>query len=243
MGKRRLLLSLFALMLAFSVQMLAAPNPTVTGPKAGNISALLPTAKLVRGAGKSATTADAKKGDELIWNDLIKTEKGGRARITLADQSILSLGSQSELRIIRHDVKSQQTALQMTYGRIRAQVANITRDGGKFEMRTPTAVAGVIGTDFGIDSSLGGDTFVCVAGAVQVSNSDPSVPGSVQCNAGQTTTVAPGKAPTTPKPATLQQLQKLIEDTEPAIIASIVPAGALPGTSFDSTVAGTHMAS
>ncbi len=67
------------------------------------------------------------------------------------------------------------------------------------------------------------------------------VPGSVQCTAGQTTTVQPGKSPTAPKPASLQQLQQLIEDTEPAIISSISPAAALPGTNFDSNIAGSKM--
>jgi hypothetical protein len=219
------------------------PRPAPDVPaKAGQISALLPVAHVVRGAGRAAVTTDAKRGEELIWNDLVKTDKGGRARITLTDQSILSLGSQAELRIVKHDARTQQTSLQMAYGRVRAQVASITRTGGSFELRTPTAVAGVIGTDFGVDSSsVGGDTFICIAGAVQVANADPNVPGAVQCNAGQTTTVQPGKSPTAPVPASLQQLQQLIEDTEPAIISSITPAAALPGTNFDSNIAGAKM--
>ena len=247
MGKRGMLLAVIGAMLAaLAAPAWAAPTPSPAppniGPKAGAITALLPVAKIVRGTGKTSVTSDAKKGDDLVWNDLVKTEKGGRARITLADQSILSLGSQAELRIVRHDAKSQQTSLQMAYGRVRAQVANITRDGGKFELRTPTAVAGVIGTDWGVESSpTSGDTFVCLAGAVQISNIDPSVAGSVQCTAGQTTTVLPGKAPTPPKPASLQQLQQLIEDTEPAMIGSMSPAAALPGSSFDATIAGMKL--
>jgi hypothetical protein len=246
MTKRLLLwvvtIALFAIS-AMPVWAKPAPKPAPNVPaKAGQITALLPVAKILRGSGKTAAINDAKKGDELIWNDLVKTEKGGRARITLADQSILSLGSQAELRIVKHDPRAQQTTLQMAYGRVRAQVASITRDGGSFELRTPTAVAGVIGTDFGVDASpTGGDTFVCIAGATQISNADPNVPGSVQCSAGQTTTVQPGKSPTAPVPASLQQLQQLIQDTEPAIISSISPAAALPGTNFDSTIAGTKM--
>jgi len=240
MTKRGLLLWVLAAFVLMTAMPTWAAN---TPPKAGSITALLPTAKITRGSGKQAVTTEAKKGDALVWNDLVKTEKGGRARITLADQSILSLGSQAELRIVKHDAKSQQTALEMAYGRVRAQVANITRDGGSFELRTPTAVAGVIGTDFGVDSSsVGGDTFVCLAGAVQISNSNKTVPGSVQCSAGQTTTVQPGKPPSPPQPASPQQLQKIIEDTEPAIIASISPAAALPGTTFDTTIAGQNMA-
>ena len=121
-----------------------AANPT-SGREAGKISALLPVALVVRGTGRRRTSTVAKKGEELIWNDLLKTERGGRARVTLVDGSILSLGSQAELKIVRHDARSQQTALQLSYGRIRAEVASITRAGGRFSMRTPTAVAGVIG--------------------------------------------------------------------------------------------------
>jgi len=245
MTKRGLLLwAVTVALLTSAMPSWAAPGTTPTGPKAGTISALLPVAKITRGSGKKAVTTDAKKGDELVWNDLVQTEKGGRARITLVDQSILSLGSQAQLRIVKHDARAQQTTLEMAYGRVRAQVASITRDGGNFELRTPTAVAGVIGTDFGVDSSsVGGDTFVCIAGAVQIANSNKSVAGNVQCQAGQTTTVQPGKPPTPPQPASPQQIQQLIADTEPAIIASISPSGVLPGSSFDANIAGSNMAS
>lgn len=245
MTKRGLLLWVLTIaLLTSAVPSWAAPaNTPPTGPKAGTITALLPVADITRGAGKKAVTTAAKKGDVLVWNDLIKTEKGGRARITLTDQSILSLGSQAQLRIVKHDAKSQQTTLEMAYGRVRAEVATITRDGGSFELRTPTAVAGVIGTDFGLDSSsVGGDTFVCLAGAVQVGNSNPNVHGSVQCTAGQTTTVQPGKPPSPPKPATLQQLQQVLSDTDPSIIASISPAATLPGSTITTTIAGQNLA-
>src|SRR5258706_1467710 len=235
------------MMFSSALPAFAAGSPKQTAPpvgaKAGSISALLPVAKIYRGLGKNQSSADAKKGDDVVWNDLVRTEKGGRARITLNDQSILSLGSQAELRIVKHDARSQQTALQLGYGRLRAEVASVTRDGGKFELRTPTAVAGVIGTDFGSDSSLPGTTtFICISGMVQVSNSDPNVPGTVPCPAGQTTTVSTGLAPTAPKPATQQQIQQLIQDTEPAVIAALSPASALQGASLVATATGSPMA-
>jgi hypothetical protein len=219
----------------------AAPPPKATGPQAGSISALLPVATIDRGIGRARTTTEAKKGDALVWNDLIKTLKGGRARITLVDQSILSLGSQAELRIVKHDARSQQTALQMTYGRLRAQVESITREGGRFELRTPTAVAGVIGTDFGTTSAIGETEFLCISGAVSVGNADPNVPGSVKCEAGMTTTVFTGKAPAPPKPASPGQIQQLIQDTEPAQISSLSPSSAMLGAALDAAATGTHM--
>lgn len=218
----------------------AAPPPA--GQRAGSITALLPVAKITRGTGRARSIVEAKKGDPVVFNDLLQTEKGGRARITLNDQSILSLGSQAELRIVRHDARTQQTALQLGYGRVRAEVASVTRDGGRFELRTPTAVAGVIGTDFGTDSSIPGVTsFICISGIVEVSNSNPSVPGTVPCAAGNTTTVSTGLAPTAPKPATQQQIQQLIQDTEPAVISSLSPASALLGTEVISAASGSKM--
>ena len=247
MTKHRVLLWILlgVMTVSAAVPALAAPAPKEktppVGQRAGAISALLPVATVTRGTGKTALKGDLKKGDPLFWNDLVQTAKGGRARITLADQSILSLGSQAELRIVKHDAKTQQTLLQMTYGRVRAEVSQITRDGGRFEVRTPTAVAGVIGTDFGTESGVGSTTFVCISGAVSVANSDPAVPGSVQCGAGQTTTVATGKAPTTPVPATPAQIQQLITDTEPAQISALSPAAALPGATVDASVSGTKL--
>src|SRR5579859_655723 len=225
----------------------AAPAPDTAAPavgqKAGKITALLPTAHIIRGEGKKAVTTDAARGADVIWQDLVTTDKSGRARITLTDQSILSLGSQAQLRIVKHDARAQQTALEMTYGRVRAQVSTVTRDGGSFQLRTPTAVAGVIGTDFGTDASEPGvTTFLCISGLVQVSNADIVVSGSVPCAAGQTTTVKSGLPPTPPKPATPQQINKLITDTEPATISAFAPASALVGTTVDALATGTHMA-
>jgi hypothetical protein len=232
------------MLLLSSLAFASGPDTTIppVGQKAGKITALLPTAHVVRGAGKKAVTTDAVKGEDLVWQDLVKTDKGGRARITLADQSILSLGSQAELRIVKHDARAQQTALEMTYGRIRAQVSSITRDGGSFQLRTPTAVAGVIGTDFGTDASVPGvTTLLCISGTVQVGNSDPSVPGTVPCTAGQTTTIKSGLPPTPPVPATQQQINQLIADTEPAVISAFAPASALVGATVDTVATGTHM--
>ena len=221
----------------------AKDQTAAVGKAAGKITALLPTVHVARGRGKAAKVSELAKGDTLLWDDLIRTEKGGRARITLLDQSILSLGSQAELRIIRHDSKTQQTALELGYGRLRAEVASLTRDGSKFEVRTPTAVAGVIGTDFGSDSSVPGTTtFVCISGLVQVANTDPKVGGSVACSAGMTTTVQTGKSPTAPKPATQDQVQQLIQDTEPATISSMAPSAFMVGSSVDALLTGAHMA-
>lgn len=237
--KKRLLLLCAVLVVVASLgpEWLAAQGRQ----KAGDILAMLPQVQIVRGTAPQLVTTEAAKGGEVFWNDLIKTGKTGRARVRLLDQSLLSVGSQTELRVVSHDPKSQQTQLEMTYGRVRSQVTRMTQ-GGKMEVRTPTAVAGVIGTDFGTISSVGGTEFICLEGSVEVSNIDPNVPGSVQCTAGMTTTVTPDNPPTPPQPATLQQMLQLIQDTEPSLVTALSPASLLPGTTVEINMRGSELA-
>src|SRR5580700_1206103 len=131
-----------------------------TGQAAGQINALIPAAT------RNSTPAKAK--EELDWNDLLQTEHSGRVRAGLKDGSILSLGSDSELRIVQHDSASQQTSLEMDFGKIRSQVVKINKPGGKFEMKTPNAVIGVIGTDFYVGFESNTTTVICYKGKVSV---------------------------------------------------------------------------
>ena len=210
------------------------------GPKAGSVTALLPTAHLSRTVNKAPVTKDAAKGDDVYWNDVVKTEKGGRARITLSDQSILSVGSQAELHIIKHDAKTQQTQLELTYGKIRAEVTTVTKDGGGFEVKTPTAVAGVIGTVFGTESTVGETKFLCMSGLVNIRSADPSITGTTACEAGKVVTVGAGKA-AVKRNATLEEYQKWFQDTETATITGLYPWSGLPGTTIQAKANGSHL--
>src|SRR5690242_17161006 len=90
--------------------------------RAGQVAAEAAHASIVRAAGKSAAPVEAAKGTEVDWDDTLSTDASGRARIVLDDQSILTLGSNSRLRVIKHDASSQQTELELGLGRIRCQV-------------------------------------------------------------------------------------------------------------------------
>lgn len=186
-----------------------------TGAKAGKVSALLPVARIHRGAGAAAAVLEARPGVEVVENDLLRTEKEGRARITLNDRSILSLGSASELRIVNHDQRSRQTSLELRYGLLRAQVKKLIA-GGRFSLITPTAVAGVIGTDFGVDASDPDVTkFICMEGEVQLTSSDPALSGTVTCRQGTTVSIRRGHPPDAPQPASGEQMEKWKHITEP----------------------------
>lgn len=125
-----------------------SPLPALCAPqaaapaeqRAGEIGALRPAA--------TRNDAETHVKDDLHWNDLLKTDAAGRLRANLADGSLLSLGSSSQLRVVQHDAATQQTSLELNYGRLRSRVVKLTQPGAKFEVRTPHAVCGVIGTDF-----------------------------------------------------------------------------------------------
>jgi len=157
-------LAVFLCYLLSPLVMFAVPQgaPGGSTQPAGQITALIPTA--------TRNTTPAKVKDDVHWNDLIKTERSGRARIGLTDGSILSVGSNSELKIVQHDANSQQTQLELNYGKLRSRVVSITKPGGKFEVKTPNAVAGVVGTDYTIeyDPSTGVTNVIVYSGTVVV---------------------------------------------------------------------------
>ncbi|HKV03557.1 MAG TPA: FecR family protein [Candidatus Acidoferrales bacterium] len=194
-------------------------EPQASPQHAGQIDALIPAAK--------RNDQAAKVKEELDWNDLLKTERSGRVRAGLTDGSILSVGSNSELRVLQHDATSQQTSIEMTFGKVRSQVTKITKPGGKFEMKTPNAVIGVIGTDFYVGFAGNKTTVICYEGQVSVtptgnvqvarnSGQANSAANSITVAAGQmveiTTVIPPGGFLPTSAPPAVQQGTQLATD-------------------------------
>ena len=151
-------------LLSISLSLLLAVTPLYAAPvdnqTAGEVKALIPAA--------SRNAQPVKVKDSLEWNDLLKTGAQGRLRAELTAGSILSLGSNSELQVVQHDAVSQQTSLVVNYGKLRNQVGKITNPDGKYEVRTPNAVIGVIGTDFYVGYANRRTTVICYVGKVAV---------------------------------------------------------------------------
>ncbi|HXN27202.1 MAG TPA: FecR family protein [Candidatus Acidoferrales bacterium] len=190
----------------------AMPQPQTGNQPAGQINAMIPAA--------TRNSQPAKVKEELSWNDLLKTEHNGRVRAGLNDGSLLSLGADSELRIVQHDSASQQTSLEVDFGKLRSQVVKVSKPGGKFEVKTPNAVIGVIGTDFYVGFESNSTTVICYKGKVSVtplngahaannSGQSDAASNSVTVSAGQmvviTSELPPaGFQPSDTPPATLQ---------------------------------------
>ena len=139
-----------------------APGPSER-PAVGQITAVIPAAQ--------RNDKVLKLKDEVDWNDLLRTDRAGRARLSLRDGSILSLGSYSEMKVVEHDPVGQRTEVQLNFGKLRSRVVAINQLGGRFELRTPLAVINVLGTDFFTQYDAPSNTFrvICYSGSVKVS--------------------------------------------------------------------------
>jgi len=155
--------------------------------------------------------------DQVQWNDELQTNSTGRLRMSLRDGSILSLGSNSQLRVVQHNAATQQTTLEILFGRLRSQVVKLTQPNGKFEVRTPTAVAGVIGTDFLLIVTPDRTIAVVFNGIVRITprngaGGTPNDSQSVTVNPGQQVEVTvTGVGPV--QAVTQQMIRQLIQQT------------------------------
>lgn len=224
--RRNLLLFLSLVLILFSGSLVAA-----AAQEAGEVSALLPMAHIERG---SAAPVEAKLQDAVFWRDWFETEEKARARLSLVDGSLLNVGSSARLRVVRHDQASQQTELELKFGKVRAEVKERTQSGGRFEVRTDTAVIGVIGTRLYIDGTAVLTTVINFDGKVKVTNLDPSIKGEEILEPFELAEIEPGLPPRK-RWATLQELLQALEDTLPGPVLRLFPRQARAGSCVSAT--------
>ena len=106
--------------IAVPADLLAAPQSS--NSRAGEVARVIPAVSIARGS--KTLTASAKS--VVDWQDLVNTQVNGRARIALDDGSVLNVGSQSSMHVVKHDAGAQQTELELTYGKLRSQAQKIT---------------------------------------------------------------------------------------------------------------------
>jgi hypothetical protein len=175
--------------------------------RAGEISRVIPAVNISRGS--KSLTASAKT--VVDWQDLVNTQANARARVALDDGSVLNVGADSSVRIVKHDAGAQQTNLEISLGKMRSQAQKITQPNGKFEVHTPAGVAGVVGTDFYTSYENNVMTVIVFEGFVQVCNLAGEC---VTVKAGQMTTARNGDS-TSPvvQQATLATLKEAVNST------------------------------
>lgn len=198
---------LLSLTIAIPADISAAPQ--ATGQRAGEVSRLIPAVSISRGS----KTINASTKTVVDWQDLLNTKADARARVALDDGSVLNVGSESSIKVVKHDAGAQQTDLELAYGKLRTQAQKITKPDGKFEVHTAAGVAGVVGTDFYAAYENDVMNVIVYEGVVRVCNLQGVC---VLVKAGQFSIVRHGdnSAPTPPAQAPLDMLVLAGKDTE-----------------------------
>jgi len=87
--------------------------------------------------------------------DRARTKADSRAKIRLADNSVVTLGANSEVEMSKFKLtkKSRLVKIKLFFGKIRNKVGRFTGKESKYEVQTPNAVMAARGTDFFVEYS------------------------------------------------------------------------------------------
>lgn len=156
--------------------------------------------------------AVAAAGMEINEGDRVKTGSDGRMELGLQDGSRLTMGNNTEMEITRFLLdKDRRSAAIFIQGKLRAAIAKFS---GKTNMwvKTPTAVAGVRGTDFIVMNEGKANVLFGQEGTVEVKGKDKEsaalVPDTMTENTQGHAPIAPVKVePNTPLADARKQLE------------------------------------
>lgn len=175
---------------------------SVRAQEVGTVAAAEGSGDIGRGGNWQA----AKVGDPVQQGDELRTGHPGRLRIVFQDDSVLTVTDDSHLTIDEQVFDPSRGTARSLVGLLQGKVSALVSDyyhraGSNYEIKTATAVAGVRGTEFTMayDPRNELTEVVGISGHVEVhSATDPSAPG-VLVTARESTEIARGRGPTTPR--------------------------------------------
>ncbi|MEX2229832.1 MAG: FecR family protein [Dehalococcoidia bacterium] len=163
--------------------------------------------------------ADAADGQTIGPGVTVRTGPDSHAVLTYVDGTTVTIEPDSEVTIEALEITASGdlvAIVQQTVGRTWHVVQHRSGPDGRYEVRTPAAVASVRGTAFTVDVDGTGATDVeTTEGLVGASGDDTSV----DVGAGEVTTVSPDAAPQAPRPAPAPQaiVRIVLEPTNNAV--------------------------
>jgi len=140
-------------------------------------------------------TASSQEGQPLLLGlgakitEGMQIDTGNNSFLTLElpDQSRVSLPSNSRIRVAKlrmaRYTKSPRTEILLLNGKVESKVAPLEQNKGRFEVRTPMAVAGVRGTQFRVGIGANGMATEVLSGNVEVARQNGR--GNQYLHAGQ----------------------------------------------------------
>jgi hypothetical protein len=124
--------------------------------RADDIAAQIKTAAGTVYAMRDGKRVELKPGDELYEKDVIDTGSDGTIGLTFTDNSVLSLGPNSEVALSEYRFDSGNFNGTMTTDIRKGTMTMVSGDIARsspdaMKVRTPTAILGVRGTSFAVD--------------------------------------------------------------------------------------------
>lgn len=172
---------------------------------------------------KAGETQKAKIGMKVQESDIISSGADSRAKIVMSDKNVINISPDTKLELEKYifdpNSDNKQVSLNVLQGKVRATVEQ-KYDGekNKFHVKTPSAVAGVRGTDFLTSfSPTNKETkIVTFEGRVAVGLPGPngSISNPVYVNPGQTTSAQGGAAPSKPQPVPANDLKNMNSESQ-----------------------------
>ncbi|MBW1799583.1 MAG: FecR domain-containing protein [Deltaproteobacteria bacterium] len=192
MTHHRLIILVFSLLLST----LFIGKPVQAGEiNVGQIREVKQPVTVVRGDGQKVT---AEEKLPLFAGDQIVTGKAGSVRFTIENGGEFRLGEESQASVDElssRDADENPPKLRLVLGYLWSKIMKIKGGKAALEIYTPTAVAGIRGTEFETVVSLDAGTVVTVdEGSVEVSNDE----ASIRVDQGKMTEVELDGKPSTP---------------------------------------------
>ncbi len=200
----------YGFLLAFALCALWAPGLSLAAP-VGAFTKVEGGVNIHRLGEGAAVPVQA--GDPVSQGDAIRTKRNGKAEIRFLDETVIQLSPETRITIDEYSYRAGNVRgngliglfrgkLRSLVSKLKGAVVSMAKTGSSFSVRTPTAIAGVKGTDFIVYYERGSTGVVFLEGQGFVYN--PQLPGNVVYLSGGQETFVPGSddVPIPPRPAT-----------------------------------------
>lgn len=182
--------------------------------EAGTVAAVVGTLQLQRGG----AWQNAGIGAPVFVGDRLRTSATDRAKVVFSDDSVLDVGPDTEVLLDKQvfDAATHrfQSLLRLAKGKIRAWVSEYYHEPhARYEVETPTAIAGVRGTEFIASYNPNSEVteIVGIADQVEVVGKLAVIGSGVQVGPRLHTEVQKGRFPTAPQRLDDAELQQYLE--------------------------------
>jgi hypothetical protein len=155
----------------------------------------------------------------IFMDDQFETDFSSKALFTFNDESTLTMSEDTVININTHvfnpDKNLRETLIKASLGWVRFKVTKDMTNGSSFKVVTPTATAGVRGTEFAvITNRQGKTTFVVLEGKIETFSNKTNGKGTTFfISAGEMQDFSPKGTPSAVRVASADFLAKVVDKT------------------------------